>query len=242
MTGTRFRGGVAPGNRAYVSSTGVVNPTRTELMLRHVTVPINFANGTTEFATNFTFPATAVVFDTYVNVRTAEATGTTKTIQIGTATADSGVPNAFLDGLDVSATGMRTYINAGPVAITVGASPFAYTAVNPQVVTVTGGTTSAITLTRNGVTTANIGTTTPFHEYMSNGDVLNVTYSGAPTMKSFQSTFGAHKSVGGKRLAWVPGSNDFANLDADVVVCYYCVGDLTQPSQSNGETPELGID
>lgn len=62
--------------------------------------------GTTEAPLTFTLPARSIVTAVYLNVITAEATGTTKTLDIGTATADSGDPDGFLDGISVAATGV----------------------------------------------------------------------------------------------------------------------------------------
>lgn len=61
---------------------------------------------TTEAALDFDLPAGSIVTAVYLNVVTAEATGTTKTLDIGTATADSGDPDGFLDGVSVATTGI----------------------------------------------------------------------------------------------------------------------------------------
>lgn len=229
---TTFYKGAEFVNRVSYATSGTNQalPSRSALIVREWCQPINFADGTAEVPVLFSFPTPSIVLNTYVNVRVAEAGGTTKTIQVGTATADSGVPNAFLDGLDVSTTGLKGVINTGPVAITVTASPFAYTAVNQQEVTITGGTVSSIALTRNGVTTAALASATPFDISMTNGDVLNVTYSVAPTMKSFQMAGSTHMSAGGKRLSWTPASSNFTTLDADLIVEYLVLDDfnLTQ--------------
>lgn len=55
---------------------------------------------------DFDIPAGSIVHDVFVNVITAEATATTKTLDIGTATADSGDPDGFLDGISVAAAGV----------------------------------------------------------------------------------------------------------------------------------------
>jgi hypothetical protein len=236
---TTFYKGHQDVNRAHYGTSAnpstVALPARAALARREWSQPINFADGTAEVPEQFTFPATCIVTAASVYVRTAETTGTTKQINVGTATADSGTPNAFLNGIDVSTTGLKTASNGQPIAITVTASPFAYTAIGAQYVTITGGTTSAITLTRNGVTTANIGTTTPVSVYLGDGDIVTVTYSVAPTMKAFPSNDPEFltTSVGGKRLSWTPASNNFATLDADILIEYLVLNDLTLPEYQN---------
>lgn len=66
------------------------------------------------------------------------------------------------------------------VAITVGASPFAYTALAEGTVTVSGGTVSAISITR-GATVVPTGVTAGVFP-LSQGDIITVTYSVLPTM------------------------------------------------------------
>lgn len=69
----------------------------------------------------------------------------------------------------------------GPIdAVVVGASPFAYTASESGHLHVTGGTVSAITLTRAGTVLAT-GMTSGFIP-VSLGDVVAVTYSVKPTL------------------------------------------------------------
>jgi hypothetical protein len=62
----------------------------------------------------FTLPAKAVVVAAFVRVTTAEATGTTKTVDVGTSTV-SNDPDGFLDGVSVAATGIvkGTLLNTG---------------------------------------------------------------------------------------------------------------------------------
>jgi hypothetical protein len=70
---------------------------------------------------------------------------------------------------------------AQPIAsVTVGASPFAYTASFAGNVAVTGGTVSAITIKRQGTTVAT-GLTVGLIP-ACRGDIVTVTYSAAPTM------------------------------------------------------------
>lgn len=64
-------------------------------------------------------------------------------------------------------------------AITVGASPFSYTAAAKGTVNLAGGTVTQVALKRGGVST-NLGGTVG-HFPVSAGDMLVITYSAAPT-------------------------------------------------------------
>lgn len=66
-------------------------------------------------------------------------------------------------------------------AITVGASPYTYTAATDGVVTVTGGTVSAIGYGRRGTFTT-LGVTSGLVP-VKQGDAVRVTYTSAPTMR-----------------------------------------------------------
>lgn len=70
--------------------------------------------------------------------------------------------------------------NAAPEVIAVTASPFSYTAANDGLVIVTGGTVSLVEYGRGGVFT-NIGTIAGAVP-VSQGDVVRVTYTVAPTI------------------------------------------------------------
>jgi hypothetical protein len=71
--------------------------------------------------------------------------------------------------------------NAPIAAITVGASPYAYTAAAAGTVVVSGGTVSAITLKRGAPAAISVGETSGVIP-VSAGDIVTVTYSAAPTM------------------------------------------------------------
>lgn len=247
---SRFSGGISVRNRKYlpVNTTGTTvldYAPKVELVLREMVIPLNFADGTAEVATNFKFPGApgVVVLEEFINVITAEATGATKTLSLGTATADSGIPNLFLNAVDVSATGLVGVQDTKPQTITVTASPFAYTSPGSQVVTITGGTTTHVTLTRNGVATADLATASPFSIYLSDQDLLTVTYSaGAPTMLGF-GTVEADAyidNVNSKRVSWTPGSSDWANFVGEAIVRYYIVNDTSQFQNALAEVPLQG--
>jgi hypothetical protein len=58
--------------------------------------------------TAWDLPAKAVVLDVYVDVTTAEATGGTKTIDVGLLSGESGGDaDGFLDGVSVATTGIK---------------------------------------------------------------------------------------------------------------------------------------
>jgi hypothetical protein len=66
-------------------------------------------------------------------------------------------------------------------AITVGASPFTYTAVHPGMMLIIGGTVSAVGLIRGRITIAATGLVAGFFP-MAAKDQLVTTYTGVPTM------------------------------------------------------------
>ncbi len=82
-----------------------------------VKIPITVVAATTEQDTNYDLPANSVIVDCVVKCRTAEVTGTTKTIDVGILSTESGGDaDGLLDGVDVSATGIKR----GVVTITSG--------------------------------------------------------------------------------------------------------------------------
>lgn len=79
---------------------------------------------------------------------------------------------------------LSTYDTKGgqtPVSITVGASPFAYTATYGGSVAVSGGTVSQVTLTRGGIVVYT-STLSANDLPVRAGDIVTVTYTAAPTM------------------------------------------------------------
>lgn len=100
-----------------------------------------------------------------------------QTFEVATATTGTeATPKDQVSALITAAIGAA---GAAIASITVGASPYAYTATARGSVNVNGGTVSGITLTR-GATTINLSTSGLFQ--VATGDVLTVTYTGAPTM------------------------------------------------------------
>ena len=68
-----------------------------------------------ETETGFALPVKAIIKNVWLNVVTAEATGTTKTIDVGTDSTDSGDADGFLEGVSVASTGLKkgTLLNTG---------------------------------------------------------------------------------------------------------------------------------
>lgn len=107
MSATRFNKGLSVTNKGADVDSVIVEKTRS--------ISIAAGDGTSENQTSFTLPGTAIVKAVYLRVKTAEATGTTKTINVGTLSTDSGDADGFIAGADVSATGLvkGTLANAG---------------------------------------------------------------------------------------------------------------------------------
>ncbi|MGV0128854.1 hypothetical protein [Burkholderia gladioli] len=82
-----------------------------------------------------------------------------------------------VDGANSAAWGSSAAI----ASITVGASPFVYTAPAAGTVLIVGGTVSAVTLKRGSPSAVSVGATAGSVP-VSAGDIVTVTYSGAPTM------------------------------------------------------------
>lgn len=112
---TRYPQGLAPDNKGYVDAKFNVHATRTVFNRRTLIVPLNFADGTTTVTTNLTLPVGIVVLPyPFVNVRTAEAVGGTKTLSVGV----TGTTGAFITGLSVASTGLKgTSLASGTVTL-----------------------------------------------------------------------------------------------------------------------------
>lgn len=77
----------------------------------NITAPADDA----ETKTGWSLPANAVVVDVFLNVTTAEVTGTTETIDVGTDSSDGGDADGYLVGVAVDTTGLvkGTLVNSG---------------------------------------------------------------------------------------------------------------------------------
>lgn len=147
------------------------------------TVPI--VNGGTN-QTTFTTPASGVNAISYFDgtrIVTDAVPGNlgynsiTKVLAVSGVAATGQVLSNSKNVLSVSD------VQAGqvPVAITVGASPFAYTATFGGMVSVVGGTVSAVTLTRSGIVVWSSAVSNDIIPVRA-GDITTVTYTVAPTM------------------------------------------------------------
>lgn len=107
----------------------------------------------------------------------------------GAASQTLNAQNAFIelhsDGTQWQVVGGQNSASWGgssPIAaITVGASPYAYTAPAAGMVVVSGGTVSAITLKRGAPAAISVGETSGIIP-VSAGDIVSTTYSVLPTM------------------------------------------------------------
>jgi hypothetical protein len=117
--GTNFPTGISVANRDRTLSSQVNRVLKTKM------IRIAFGDGTTETDTGFDLPSNGFVRDVWINVVTAEATGGTKTIDIGLLASESGGDaDGFADALSVAATGL---VRAG-VTTTTGLNETYYSA------------------------------------------------------------------------------------------------------------------
>lgn len=173
--GTNFPSGLSTTTRDLGVSINLVRKSRI--------IRINFADGTTETDTTFNLPSNGFVRDVYINVVTAEATGGTKTIDIGLLSSETGGDaDGFADGISVAATGI----------------------VRPGVTTTTGLNETYYSANTRGVMLSDflVGTdaASDFGIYTEHPHII--------------------ASVTAKSISWTPGSNDFAELVADIVIEY----------------------
>ncbi len=113
---TRYPTGLFTANRQYTDGSDNNFVTRTGLVHRDAVFKINFADGTTTVTTGITLPVGAVVLYPFVNVRTAETTGTTKTIEVGI----TGTAGGFITGLSVATAGLIKPTQSVAAAVTLG--------------------------------------------------------------------------------------------------------------------------
>ena len=66
-------------------------------------LPVTIVASTDEQDTGWDLPAKCAVLDCWVDVTTLEATGATKTIDVGTLSTDSGDADGFLDAVSMAA-------------------------------------------------------------------------------------------------------------------------------------------
>ena len=152
-------------------------------------IRIQYSDGTGEIDTGWDLPSTAVVEDVFVNVITAEATGSTKTIDVGLLSTESGGDaDGLLDGISVASTGLK-----GP-SLTITET----TGTNERYI-------SAVTSTY-GVLLGQL-------DYELGTDTAGDTGYANLVPKR-------HINTNGNSISWTPGSNDFAELVADIIILY----------------------
>ena len=107
IAGTEVTVSAAELNALDISEVGAIS----KVQKIRITAP---ADGN-ETSTGTTLPAKAVVKNVFVDVITAEATGTTKTIDVGTDSSDGGDADGYLAGISVVGTGLvkGTLLNSG---------------------------------------------------------------------------------------------------------------------------------
>lgn len=110
IDGTEVTATAAELNEADLSAVGAVNKVKV--------IAITAPEDDSEQDTAFDLPAKAIVQRVCVNVTTAEATGTTKTLNVGTDGSGSNDPDGFLDGVSVATTGLK----CGAFASTTGSN------------------------------------------------------------------------------------------------------------------------
>jgi len=97
------------GSIEYFRQRGIVS--------RVLRIPIPIVASTAVQDTGINLPAKALVREVLLDVRTAEATGGTKTVDVGLLASESGGDeDGFIDGISVSATGIkqpRAVVDAG---------------------------------------------------------------------------------------------------------------------------------
>lgn len=102
---------VASGGELEVESGGSLSVNSDDFSLagtgvKVLTVPIVRAKSTAEQKSGVDLPDKAVVLNVYVDVTTAEATGGTKTIDVGTDGDGSNDPDGWIDGVSVANLGL----------------------------------------------------------------------------------------------------------------------------------------
>jgi len=89
-----------------------------------VRIALSAASDTNENDTGWDLPSNAVVLDVYLRITTAEATASTKTIDIGTDGSGSNDPDGFADALSTATLGL---VRPG-VTVTAGGTETYYSA------------------------------------------------------------------------------------------------------------------
>lgn len=118
---TGFGGGLSVTEKSDVLASNQLHA-----VTKYFVTRFEFGDGTSETDMGFDLPATAIVLpEIFINVITAEATGGTKTIDVGLLSSESGGDaDGFVDGISVAATGI---VEAG-ATVTAGGTETYYSA------------------------------------------------------------------------------------------------------------------
>lgn len=87
-------------NELDLSSVGAVNKYKV------ISITVDTADDDSEQDSGESLPEDAIVKNVFLNV-TSEATGTTKTLDVGTLSSGSGDADGYLVGVDISSTGIK---------------------------------------------------------------------------------------------------------------------------------------
>jgi hypothetical protein len=108
-----------PVEHSFEGGVQIGNPILGDALVKVKKLEINSAPSGAEQDTGFDLPVKGIVLDVWLDVRTAEATGGTKTINIGLLASESGGDtDGFAVGIDVSTTGLKKAV----ATVTAGAS------------------------------------------------------------------------------------------------------------------------
>ncbi len=76
-------------------------------MVKTVKIGVPVVASTDEQTIHAALPDNSLIVRAWLNVTTAEATGGTKTLTLGTATSDNGDPDGFVKSVNVGSTGIK---------------------------------------------------------------------------------------------------------------------------------------
>ena len=215
---TVYVGAVVP--FTSITSTTTTATVTTPVIHNLVTGDVIVVNGTGQANFDKATPVAITVVSSTVFTYTITSTAATSTV--GAIVCASYFMNP------------ASVLNSAQVAVTPGASPFAYTAATYGNLVIQGGTVSAITLTRPGGAAVTLGVTAGMFPVQAN-DVVTVTYSVAPTMtfiptdKSSVGYIGTvTKRVGPTAAGWINATVGTAGVpmgtDVQVVGMYQETG------------------
>lgn len=139
-------------------------------LVRVAKVTLTAVGGTDETETGITLPANCIVLDVALKVTTAEATATTKTVDIGTDGSGSNDPDGFAVGLSTAATG---FARPGPT-ITTGSNETYFAST-------TRGALIAPTFLAGTDLATDVGTYFEAPDYTSGGEKVTITAGEAQT-------------------------------------------------------------